>query len=70
MNDKAMQMGALAAECGLDRLDNPFSREEGGLPAQAWQAWDEGYTKAISQWRAARRAEIADQYGDEAADRF
>lgn len=61
--DKAMQMGALACECDLTRNNNPFEPDT----AEA-MAWEEGYTKAVHQWRAQLRADIADQYGDEAAD--
>jgi hypothetical protein len=61
----AFQMGALAAECNLDRDTNPFQ-----LDSQDFEDWDAGYSKSIDQWRAQKRADIADDYGDEAADMF
>jgi hypothetical protein len=59
----AYQMGALAFECDLLTTSNPF--EEGTEEADQWDA---GHAKAATQWRAAKRAELADRYGDEAAD--
>ncbi len=61
----AFQMGALAADCNLERSTNPFTHN-----ADAASEWDEGYSKAIHQWRAEQRARIADDYGDDAADLF
>lgn len=62
--DKARQLGALACDCDLPRSANPFPAGD------AAEAWDSGYSEAVAQWRAAKRAEIADSYGDAAADEF
>lgn len=69
-DEQAMQHGALSAEIGLPRRANPFEPNGTMGAVRAWQAWDEGYSRAIAQWRAEKRAEIADTYGDEAADQF
>ena len=63
--EKAYQMGALAFDCDITSNSNPFEPDTGEA-----DAWGEGYAKAASQWRAQKRAEIADRYGDEAADEF
>lgn len=62
MTGAAFQMGALACECGLERSANPFGPN--------WEQWEAGFAKAMAQWRARQRADIADRYGDEAADDF
>lgn len=62
--DNARQMGALACDCDLPRSANPFPAGD------AADAWDSGYSEAVAQWRAAKRAEIADSFGDAAADEF
>ena len=62
--DNARQMGALACDCDLPRSANPFPAGD------AADAWDSGYSEAVAQWRASKRAEIADARGDAAADEF
>lgn len=63
--DAARALGAQSCACNLDRSANPFPAD-----SAAGEAWDSGYSEAMADWRAERRAEIADRYGDEAADHF
>lgn len=63
--DAARALGAQSCACNLERSANPFPAD-----SAAGEAWDSGYSEAMADWRAERRAEIADRYGDEAADRF
>ena len=63
--DNARQMGALACSCDLDRDANPFPHG-----SEERLAWIDGFEAEMRSWRAERRAEIADEYGDEAADYF
>lgn len=63
--DAARALGAQSCACNLDRSANPFPAD-----SAAGEAWDSGFSEELASWRAARRAEIADDYGDEAADHF
>lgn len=63
--DAARALGAQSCACNLERSANPFPAD-----SAAGEAWDSGYSEAMADWRAERRADIADRYGDEAADHF
>lgn len=59
----ARTLGAHSFDCGLPRSANPFAPE-----SEARESWDSGFDHAASQWRAAKRADVADAFGDAAGD--
>jgi hypothetical protein len=65
---QAREHGIQSAALDLPRSANPFDSD--GEGRAHWEAWDSGYSEEIASWRAARRAEIADDFGDAAADEF
>ena len=56
--------GAATCHAGADRTANPFERD-----SDEWEAWDSGFNASVADWRARLREDVADMYGDEAADR-
>lgn len=61
----ARALGAQSCACNLPRSSNPFP-----AGTVAAESWDGGFSDELASWKANRRAEIADAYGDAAADEF
>ena len=59
----ARNLGVQSCACGLQRAANPFERD-----SAAWEAWEDGFSAAVADWKADLRARVADDFGDAAAD--
>lgn len=64
-NEQARALGAQSCACNLPRSANPFVPD-----SSQWESWDGGYSDEMASYRAKRRAEIADDFGDAAADEY